>query len=137
MTDHDRGRDLGDEPAPAYRDTAPDVLAPIDADAPVSGHVPARESSGAAASLSAEHDWSVATQDLFPILRPVGTQGLRIDEVDRAVLVANANKAHTMPLLGDGPCGLTVVYALPATGFDVLVNGEHLLSWGVEAAADP
>ncbi len=135
MTDHDRGRDLGDEPAPAWRDTAPDVLAPIDADAPVSGHVPARESAGAAASLTPEHDWSLAAQNLFPILRPIGTQGLRIDEVDRASLVANASKAHTMPLLGDGPCGLAVVYALPATGFDVLVNGEHLLSWGVEAAA--
>ena len=66
---------------------------------------------------------------------PGGTVGLRLDEVDRAALVANANKAHTLPLLSDGPCGLAVTYALPATGFDVLVNGEHLLSWSVEPDA--
>lgn len=136
---HDHGRDiardLGEEPLPAYRDTAPDVLAPIDASAPVSGHLANLEAGGTVASLTAEHDWSAAVHNLFPILRPVGTTGLRLDEVDRATLVANANKAHTMPLLGDGPCGLVVVYALPATGFDVLVNGEHLLSWGVEPGA--
>ncbi len=71
----------------------------------------------------------------MPVLRPVGSAGLRIDEVDRAALVANANKAHTLPLLGDGPCDLAVAYALPATGFDVIVNGEHLLSWNVEPGA--
>ncbi|MGH2511239.1 MAG: hypothetical protein ACRDGQ_00990, partial [Candidatus Limnocylindrales bacterium] len=42
--------------------------------------------------------------------------------------------SHTLPLLGDGPCGLPVVYAIPAVGFDVVVNGEHLVSWGVEPA---
>jgi hypothetical protein len=131
----DAARDLGDEPLPAYRDAAPDMLGPIDAAAPVSGHMANLEAGGAVASLTAEHDWSAAVRNLFPILRPVGTTGLRLDEVDRATLVANANRAHTMPLLGDGPCGLVVVYALPATGFDVLVNGEHLLSWGVEPGA--
>jgi hypothetical protein len=128
-------RDLGDEPPPAYRDAAPDVLAPFDASGPVSGHVASWESGGTAASLTAEHDWSAAAHNLFPILRPVGTTGLRLDEADHATLMANANKAHTMPLIGDGPCGLVVVYALPATGFDVLVNGEHLVSWGVEPGA--
>ena len=35
----DHGRDLGDEPPVLIRDTAPDVFAPIDASAPVSGHL--------------------------------------------------------------------------------------------------
>jgi hypothetical protein len=135
--DHGRdiARDLGDEPPPAYRDAAPDLLALLDASGPVSGHVVPGGTHGVAASLTAEHDWSAAAHNLFPILRPVGTAGLRLDEADRATLVANATKAHTMPLIGDGPCGLAIVYALPATGFDVLVNGEHLVSWGVEPGA--
>jgi hypothetical protein len=131
----DIARDLGDEPPPAYRDAAPDVFAPIDASGPVSGHIVRGQPGGVPASLTAEHDWSAASQNLFPILRPVGTTGLRLDEADRATLVANATKAHTMPLVGDGPCGLAIIYALPATGFDVLVNGEHLVSWGVEPGA--
>lgn len=133
--DRDIARDLGDEPPPAYRDAAPDVLAPIDASSPVSGHVASWESGGPTASLAPEHDWSAAAQNLFPILRPVGTTGLRLDDADHATLMANANKAHTMTLIGDGPCGLVIVYALPATGFDILVNGEHLVSWGVEPGA--
>ena len=40
-------RDLGDTPPGAIRDTAPDYLGPIDASAPVSGHVPPPESGGA------------------------------------------------------------------------------------------
>ncbi len=130
----DVGRELGDEPAPAWRDAPPDILSPIDETSPVSGHVPLATSTEAA-SLAPENDWSAAVANLFPVLRPVGTQGLRLVDVDRAQLVANARQAHTMPLLGDGPCGLVVAYALPATGFDVIVNGEHLLSWGVEPEA--
>jgi hypothetical protein len=125
-------REYGDEPAPAYRDSAPDVLAPIDASSPVSGHVPVGDAPATRASLMPEHDWTAASAVVVPLLRPAGTVGLRVDVVDRAVLLANANKAHTLPLLGDGPCDLAVVYALPATGFDVIVNGEHLLSWNVE-----
>ena len=82
-----------------------------------------------------EHDWTAASAVVIPVLRPAGTVGLRIGEVDRDILVANANKAHTLPLVGDGPCDLVVVYALPATGFDVIVNGEHLLAWSVEPEA--
>ena len=128
----DRGRDFGDEPPPAYRDAPPDILGPIDDTAPVSGHVPGPQPSGVSASMTPEHDWAAASAVVVPVLRPVGTAGLRIDEVDRAVLAENANEAHTLPLLGDAPCGLAIAYALPATGFDVIVNGEHLLSWNVE-----
>jgi hypothetical protein len=131
----DPGRDLGDEPPASIRDAPPDIFAPVDAGSPISGHVRAPDPTGTAASRTPEHDWEAAAAVLIPVLRPVGTTGLRLDEVDRAVLVANANKAHTMPLLGDGPCGLVVSYSLPATGFDVIVNGEHLVSWNVEPAA--
>lgn len=131
----DYGREFGDEPPPAYRDAPPDILGPIDASAPVSGHVRPAEAAGTSASLAPEHDWTAAAAMVIPVLRPAGTVGLRIGEVDREILVANANKAHTLPLIGDGPCDLTVVYALPATGFDVIVNGEHLLAWNVEPSA--
>jgi hypothetical protein len=131
----DYGRDFGDEPAPAYRDAPPDFLGQIDATSPVSGHVPLAESTGGAASLTPEQNWEAAQAVVIPVLRPAGTAGLRIGEVDREALVANANKAHTLPLLGDGPCDLVVAFALPATGFDVIVNGEHLLAWNVEPAA--
>ena len=41
-------RDLADDMPGALRDAAPDPLAPIDASAPVSGHVPAPVESHAA-----------------------------------------------------------------------------------------
>ena len=37
--ERDLARDFGDEPPASFRDTAPDVLAPIDETSPVSGHV--------------------------------------------------------------------------------------------------
>ena len=128
-------RDLGDEPPASYRDTAPDVLAPIDASAPVSGHVVGPESSGSLISESPEHDWAVAAPLLFPLLRPAGTQGLAVTDIDATVLAAEASRSHSQPLVDEGPCDLTVVYAIPGVGFDVIVNADHLLSWGVDVAA--
>jgi len=129
----DHARDHGDEPAPAYRDAAPDVLAPIDASAPVSGHVPPPERTSSVTE-SPEHDWSAAAPLIFPVLRPPGTQGQRIDRIDAATLEAMSAKSHNQPLVDEGPAGLVVVYALPAGGFDVIVSGDHLLSWGVQPA---
>ena len=126
----DVSRDLGDEPPVLIRDAAPDVLAPIDASAPVSGHMPPREASASAAD-SPEHDWSLARGLIRPAFRPVGTQGLSMDSIDRDTLLAHANQSHTQPLIDMGPVGLPVVYVLPAGGFDIVVNGDHLLSWGV------
>ena len=40
----DLARDLGDEPPSSLRDSAPDILSPIDDSAPVSGHNPAARS---------------------------------------------------------------------------------------------
>ena len=131
-TDHGRDlqRELGDEPAPAWRDAPPDILSPIDPDAPVSGHVAPPLSPGAPAAAP-EHDWAAASAMIYPAFRPVGTTGLRVEEIDPARLAAEAAKSHAQPILDEGPCGLPVVYALHAGAYDVIVNGDHLLSWAV------
>ncbi|TMF34107.1 MAG: DUF1444 family protein [Chloroflexi bacterium] len=127
----DLARDLGDEPPGGLRDSAPDILGQIDASAPVSGHVPAPERTASSAAESPEHDWAAASAIIFPLLRPPGAQGLIVAEIDAAALAADAARGHSQPLVDEGPSGLAVVYALHAGGFDVIVNGDHLLSWGV------
>ena len=127
----DLERDLGDTPPAAIRDTAPDYLSPIDASAPVSGHVAPAESTTAIAD-SPEHDWQLAKTLIYPAFRPLGTLGLAIDSVDRASLVAHVTQSHAQPLIDQGLAGLPVVYTIAAGGFDIVVNGDHLLSWGIE-----
>lgn len=127
----DLRRDMGEEPPGTIRDTAPDVLAPIDASSPVSGHVPAPASTGPVADTP-EHDWTAASSIIYPALRPVGTQGLRVSEINSEALAAEANRSHSQPLVDEGPCDIPVVYALSAGSYDVIVNGDHLLSWGVQ-----
>jgi hypothetical protein len=132
----DELRDLADDATGALRDAPPDPLAPIDASAPVSGHVRAPADSHAASiAESPEHDWSAASGILFPLLRPAGTQGLEVASIDAAALAADSNRSHSQPLVDEGPGGLAVVYAMQGSGFDVIVNGDHLLSWGVPASA--
>ena len=126
-------RDFGDEPSPAIRDSAPDYLAPIDPSSPVSGHSPVA-GSGSSAADAPEHDWQRARDLLYPAFRPIGTQGLALDSIDRETLVARAAQSHAQPLLDVGPAGLPVVYTIDAGGYDIVVNGDHLLSWGVEPA---
>jgi hypothetical protein len=41
-------------------------------------------------------------------------------------------QSHPQPLIDSGPAGLPVVYTLAAGGFDIVVNADHLLSWGIE-----
>jgi hypothetical protein len=127
----DLARDLGDAPPAVIRDAAPDVLAPIDADAPVSGHVPAPVAARSAADAP-EHDWTMARDVVQPCFRPVGTHGLAIDSFDRESLQAHTGSSHAQPIVDVGPAGLPVVYTIPAGGFDIVVNGEHVLSWGIE-----
>jgi hypothetical protein len=127
----DLERDLGDSSPAAIRDTAPDYLSPIDASAPVSGHAPPAESTTAVAD-SPEHDWEIARALIYPAFRPVGTLGLAIDTIDRDTLLARATQSHAQPLVDQGLAGLPVVYTIAAGGFDIVVNGDHLLSWGVE-----
>jgi hypothetical protein len=127
----DLERDLGDAPPATLRDTAPDYLAPIDAGAPVSGHAPPPESAVAVADAP-EHDWERARALLFPGFRPVGTQGLAVEGFNRDALAGHGSQSHAQPLLDQGPAGLPVVYTMDAGGIDIIVNGDHLMSWGVE-----
>ncbi len=67
-----------------------------------------------------------------PAFRPVGTQGLALDSVQRETLLAHATKSHAQPIVDVGPAELPVVYVIPADGYDIVVNGDHLLTWGIE-----
>jgi len=124
-------RDIADEATGALRDKPPDIFSPIDENAPVSGHRPPPEPTAPAVGATApEHDWGAARGRVFPLLRPAGIEGTPVAEA-RTVSLADS-LANTQPLVDPGPGGLTVVYGLAAEGFAVLVNAEHLLSWGIE-----
>ena len=128
----DLARDLGDEPPSSLRDTPPDILSPIDESAPVSGHVRPPGTAVRSAVDAPEHDWKLARDIIRPAFRPVGTHGLAVEGLDRDTLAQHSLQSHAQPLVDDGPAGLPVIYAIPAGGFDIVVNGDHLLSWGIE-----
>jgi hypothetical protein len=119
--------DPDDNAPPADRDAPPVGQT---ANGTVSGHVAPPVATHSMADAP-EHDWGRAARIVLPALRPVGTQGVRADKLDREALLAQAAKSHPQPLLDDGPLGLPIVYTIPAGGFDVIVNTDHLLSWGV------
>jgi hypothetical protein len=120
------------EPPAGLRDTAPDYLGSVDGDAPVSGHV-LPPASGLRAADAPEHDWGAASALIVPAFRPLGAQGVRVADLAEFGLAGlQGARSHAQPLLDEGPGGLPIVYLLPAGGFDVIVNGEHVLSWGVK-----
>ncbi len=123
-------RDLGDEPPGTLRDAPPDILTQIDADAPVSGHQPPPEAATSPME-SPEHDWAHARDLIRPAFRPIGTHGLELDTINPENLAAHAMQSHAQPLIDQGPAGLPVVYTIAAGAFDIVVNGDHLLSWGI------
>jgi hypothetical protein len=127
----DLERELSDEPPASIRDSAPDYLAPIDDAAPVSGHSRVPEASTSPVD-SPEQDWAHARDIIYPAFRPVGTQGLPLDSIDREVLAAHSAQSHAQPLIDVGPAEIPVVYTIDAGAYDIVVNGDHLLSWGVE-----
>jgi hypothetical protein len=87
------------------------------------------------ASEAPEHDWSTATPMLFPVLRPPGTQGVQLADFDRTKLTTDGLRSHAQPLIDPGPVDLVLAYALRTPGFDILVNADHLVSWGVDPDA--
>jgi hypothetical protein len=68
-----------------------------------------------------EHDWAAASVHVFPVLRPEGTHGTMLAEVDSDALAAEGLKKHALPLVDPGPAGLAVAYALRSAAYDVLV----------------
>ena len=88
------------------------------------------EATAAPMSLAPEHSWEAAASVVYPVLRPAGTQGLRLETLTEP----SSGAGNVGPLLDDGPVDLVVAYALEAAGFDVLVNGDHISAWGVSAA---
>jgi hypothetical protein len=127
-------RDLGDEPAPAWRDQAPDILSPIDETAPVSGHHPPPPATAVPWSEAPEHEWSAASSRILPLLRAPGTAGTPLAELDQASLANEGLKHHALPVVDPGPADLEVAYVMRVSTFDVLVNADHLLGWGIEPA---
>lgn len=98
----------------------------------LSGHRPA-PAPPVPPSATAEHDWNAATGHVFPALRPAGTRGAPLDELDESRLAHEGMKKHAPPLVDQGPAGLSVVYVLRDPAYDVVINAEHLLTWGIEA----
>jgi hypothetical protein len=54
-------------------------------------------------------------------------------EVDADHLALEGLKKHALPLIDPGPAGLAVAYAIRESAYDVIVNADHLLGWGVDA----
>jgi hypothetical protein len=119
---------------PGLRHAPPDILAPIDPNAPVSGHQRPSDTARPI-SESPEQDWSRAERIVMATVRAAGTAGIRVDSLDADALAAEGLKSHRQPLIADGPADLGVVFVLPSDGFDVLVNADHLMSWGIGAEA--
>ena len=84
-----------------------------------------------AKSEAPEHEWSAASPHVFPALRPVGAQGVLLSELDPAQLSQEGQKKHALALLDPGPAGLSVVYVLRTAAYDVVINADHLLTWGI------
>jgi hypothetical protein len=120
------------DPEGALRDAPPDVLTPIDENAPVSGHQ-APPPGDAAQALASEHDWESAASHVYPVLRPSGTHGTKLAEIDSEQLAQEGLKKHALPLIDPGPADLAVAYVLREAAYDILVNADHLLAWGVDA----
>lgn len=118
------------EPESPAEPTPIDPFAPIDPNAPVSGHRPAPPSTRPV-SESPEQDWAAARASIFPLLREAGTTGQSVTDFDPAATADSGARAHTQPLVDEGPAGLPVVYAMRSGSFDVIVNGDHLLTWGI------
>jgi uncharacterized protein YtpQ (UPF0354 family) len=84
-------------------------------------------------SEAPEHDWAAAMERIFPALRPGGMHGAPLDELDESRLAHEGMKKHALPLVDPGPAELSIVYVLREAAYDVVVNADHLLTWGIEA----
>jgi uncharacterized protein YtpQ (UPF0354 family) len=85
------------------------------------------------AAVAEEFDWATAADHVFPVLRPAGTHGTMLAEIDAEQLAQEGLKKHALPLIDPGPADLAVAYVLREPAYDVLVNADHLLTWSVSA----
>jgi hypothetical protein len=107
------------DPFPPTADVPPDAP-------PESGE----GSSPPGVSFAPEHDWAAAAVLLFPVLRPAGMVGTLLDSLATPTSAAG----DTSPLIEPGPADLVVAFAISASGFDVLANGDHLAAWSIPPA---
>lgn len=98
----------------------------------ISGHQPPPDAP-LPPSAAPEHDWAAARRHVFPALRPAGTHGAALDDLDEARLAHEGMKKHALPVTDPGPAGLSIVYVLREPAYDVVINAEHVLTWGVGA----
>ena len=76
-------------------------------------------------------EWQRTKDAVFTCLLPPGSQG---DPAERERDWSTEGiQTHAQPLITEGPCGLVVAFTLQGTGFDVLVNAQHLHDWGITA----
>ena len=98
-----------------------------------SAATPRRPSHATSPADAPEQDWVRRSRP--PLSRRSARSGRRASPsttIDREQLAAHSAQSHAQPLLDDGPAGLPVVYTIDAGAYDIVVNGDHLLSWGVE-----
>jgi hypothetical protein len=81
-------------------------------------------------SFAPEHNWSAAAGLIFPVLRPAHTHGTFLEGLATPMSAAE----DSQPLIDPGPADLVVAYAISASGFDVLANGDHLAAWSIPPA---
>jgi hypothetical protein len=99
----------------------------------ISGHVPAADpgNGSPAQSEAPEHDWAAAAAHVFPALRPAGTHGVQLSDLDQSQLATEGTKQHALALLDRGPADLAIAYVLRTPAFDVVINADHLLTWAI------
>lgn len=90
------------------------------------------EAQGSTAQSEApEHQWTAAMERIFPALRPGGLRGALLDDLDEARLAHEGMKTHALPIFDLGPAELSIGYVIREAAYDVVVNADHLLTWGV------
>ena len=69
---------------------------------------PEATASAVPVSLSPQHLWEAAAEIIYPVLRPAGTPGLRLDDVT----APSEGAGNVEPLIDDGPVDLVIAYAI-------------------------
>ena len=131
----DLERDLGDEPPAARSATPRPTTSRRSTQSRRSAATRPRPDRRRRSADAPEHDWSAAQGAHLPGLPPGRDAGPRRWTRSTATsLVSHGAQSHAQPLLDRARPGCPVVYTIDAGGFDIVVNGDHLLSWGVEPA---